>query len=257
MYNQANKYFNEFVKSNYDMNDEKVLHKIDHTYHVVNNAKYICNKLNLDETNTDIAMVIALLHDIGRFTQAKEMKTFREDINNFDHAALGVKLLFEKNEIRNFIIDDKYDEIIKKAIGNHSKYVVDESDLSDIELLHVKIIRDADKLDTFRAKTTEDIYVMANIYPEEIENSLITDKVYNDFMAEKTILSSDRKTGIDIWLSYIAFLFGMEFKCSYELIKEKDYINILFEKFNYKLEKDKMNELRNKALSYLDNKINE
>ena len=255
MYNQANKYFNEFVKSNYDMNDEKVLHKLNHTYHVVNNTKYICSKLSLDETNTDIAMVIALLHDIGRFTQAKEMKTFREDITNFDHATLGVKLLFEMNEIRNFITDSKYDEIIKKAIGNHSKYIIDDNSLSDKELMFIKIIRDADKLDTFRAKSEEDIYVMADINPNDIENSKITDKVYNDFMNEKTILSSDRKSAIDIWISYIAFIFGLEYKCSLELVKEKDYINILFAKFDYKLEKDKMNLLKNKALEYLNNKI--
>ena len=253
MYNQANKYFNEFINNNFDINDEKISHKVKHTYHVVNNAKYICEKLNLDEINTDIAMVIALLHDIGRFDQAKEMKTFREDITNYDHATLGVKLLFEKNEIRNFIIEDKYDEIIKKAIGNHSKYILDESNLSDIEIMHSKIIRDADKIDSFRAKTVDDIYIMSNIYPEDIENSIITDKVYNDFINEKTILSSDRKTGIDIWVSYIAFIFGLEFKCSYELINENDYINKLFNRFNYKDEK--MNDLKNKALNYLDSKI--
>ena len=253
MYNQANKYFNEFINNNFDINDEKISHKVKHTYHVVNNAKYICEKLNLDEINTDIAMVIALLHDIGRFDQAKEMKTFREDITNYDHATLGVKLLFEKNEIRNFITEDKYDEIIKKAIGNHSKYILDESNLSDIEIMHSKIIRDADKIDSFRAKTVDDIYIMSNIYPEDIENSIITDKVYNDFINEKTILSSDRKTGIDIWVSYIAFIFGLEFKCSYELINENDYINKLFNRFNYKDEK--MNDLKNKALNYLDSKI--
>ena len=74
-------------------------------------------------------------------------------------------------------------------------------------------------------------------------------------MNEKTILSKDRKTGIDIWISYIAFIFGLEFKCSYELIKEKDYINKLFDRFEYKLENKKMNELRIKALNYLDMKI--
>ena len=97
---------------------------------------------------------------------------------------------------------------------------------------------------------------MANIYPEDIENSKITEKIYNDFMGEKTILSKDRKTGIDIWISYIAFLFGLEFKCSYELIKEKDYVNKLFDRFNYKLENKKMNILREKALRYLNSKIN-
>ena len=211
MYKLANKYFNEFINNSFDINDEKIAHKVKHTYHVVNNAKYICEKLNLDELNTNIAMVIALLHDIGRFTQAKEMQTFREDITGFDHATLGVKLLFEKNEIRKFVNSNEYDEIIKKAIGNHSKYILDENGLTDNELLHCKIIRDADKIDSFRAKTVDDIYTMANIQPEDIEKSLITDKIYNDFMNENTILSKDRKTGIDIWISYIAFIFGLEF----------------------------------------------
>lgn len=256
MYNSANKYFNKFINDNFDINDEKISHKVKHTYQVVNNAKYICEKLNLDSLNTDIAMVTALLHDIGRFTQAKEMKTFREDITNYDHATLGVKLLFEQNKIRKFVSNNKYDDIIKKAIGNHSKYILDKTDLNDIELLHCKIIRDADKIDSYRAKTVDDIYTMANIYPEDIENSTITEKIYNDFMNEKTILSKDRKTGIDIWISYIAFLFGLEFKCSYELIKEKDYVNKLFDRFNYKLENKKMNILRDKALRYLNSKIN-
>ena len=201
-------------------------------------------------------MVIALLHDIGRFQQAKEMKSFREDITKFDHATLGVKLLFEKNEIRNFVQNNDYDEIIKKAIGNHSKYILDESGLSDKEILHSKIIRDADKIDSFRAKNVDDIYTMANIHREDIENSKITDKIYDDFMSERTILSKDRRSGIDIWISYIAFIFGLEFKCSYELIKNKDYVNKLFDRFEYKKEKVKMNKLRAKALDYLDKKIN-
>lgn len=255
MYISANKYFNDFINTNFNIDNEKILHKIKHTYQVVNNAKYICKKLNLDELNTDIAMVIALLHDIGRFTQAKEMDTFREDITNFDHAALGVKLLFDKNEIRNFISTSKYDEIIKKAIANHSKYSFDESGLSDSEILHCKIIRDADKIDSFRTKAIDDIYTMSNIYAEDIENSIITDKIYNDFMAEKVILSKDRKTGIDIWISYIAFIFDLNFKCSYQLIKENNYINKLFDRFHYKLETKRMSDLRIKALNYLEYKL--
>ena len=47
---------------------------------------------------------------------------------------------------------------------------------------------------------------MANITEYEIENSLISDNIFDDFMNEKTILSKDRKTPIDIWISYIAFI---------------------------------------------------
>jgi len=132
--------------------------------------------LNLDDLNTDIAMVIALLHDIGRFTQAKEMKTFREDIANYDHATLGVKLLFEKDEIRKFVSNNEYDDIIKKAIGNHSKYILENNGLSDIELLHCKILRDADKTDNFRIRQAEEFKAILNNATEEImENGKISD----------------------------------------------------------------------------------
>lgn len=256
-YNSAKKYFGKFLNDNFDINDEKISHKINHTYNVVENAKYLCECLKLDEVNTELAMIIALLHDIGRFDQAKIIKTFREDITSFDHATLGVKLLFEKGEIKNYVDDEIYYPIIKKAIANHSKYVLDETGMTDIEILHCKIIRDADKIDSFRAKTVDDIYTMANINKEDIENSKVTEKVYNTFKEHKTILSKDRQTGLDIWVSYIAFIFGLEFKESYELINQKDYLNKLFNRFEYKTDKRTMVELKECAFDYLNNKLNQ
>ena len=58
---------------------------------------------------------------------------------------------------------DQYDNIIKKAIYNHNKYKIEEN-LNDVELLHRKIIRDADKLDNFRVKETEHF---SNIFPSK------------------------------------------------------------------------------------------
>lgn len=255
MYESAKKYFDFFIKSNFDINNKKIYHKLNHTFNVVDNAKYICEDLKLNNEDKDLAMLIALLHDIGRFDQAQQMHSFREDITNYDHATLGSKLLFEVGKIRNFIEIDKYDEIIKKAIENHSKYILDESNLNERELLHCKIIRDADKLDSFRAKSTDDIFTMANITKKDIELSKITDKIFDDFMSEKTILSKDRKNGIDIWISYIAFVFGFEFASSLKKIKEKNYINILFDRFDYKLDNEKMKLLRKKALDYIDEKL--
>ena len=256
-YEIAKQNFEKFLNSNFDINDEKIRLKINHTYNVVENAKYICECLKLDEINTKLAMIIALLHDIGRFDQAKEMKTFREDITNFDHATLGVKLLFEKGEIKNYIDNESYYSIIEKAIANHSKYILDETNMTENEILHCKIIRDADKIDSFRSKTIDDIYTMANITRDDIENSKVTEKVYNSFKEHKTILSKDRQTGLDIWVSYIAFIFGLEFKGSYELIDNNDYLNKLFNRFEYKVDNSTMEELKKCAFDYLNNKLNQ
>lgn len=256
-YDNTKKYFEKFVNENFDINDSKIKHKMNHTYNVVENAKYLCECLKLDEINTELAMIIALFHDIGRFDQTKEMKTFREDITNFDHATLGVKFLFENGEIKNYIDNELYYPIIKKAIANHSKYILDETGMTDTEILHCKIIRDADKIDSFRAKTVDDIYTMANINKEDIENSKVTEKVYDTFKDHKTILSKDRQTGLDIWVSYIAFIFGLEFKGSYELINKNDYLNKLFNRFEYKVDKSTMEELKKCAFDYLNNKLNQ
>ena len=255
-YGKAKQYFEKYLDENFDLTDKKINHKINHTYRVVENARYLCNGLNLNKENTELALIIALLHDIGRFEQAKEIKSFREDINNYDHASLGVKLLFEKNEIKKYISDTKYYSIIEKAIANHSKYILDESEMTKEEILHCKIIRDADKLDSFKSKIVDDIYTMANITPDDIEDSKVTSKVYESFKLHKTILSKDRETGLDIWISYIALIYGLEFKQSYELVKQKDYINKLFNRFEYKLDNKRMEELKNIVLDYLDSRLN-
>ena len=233
MFEQARERFDEFINSNFDLNNEKIKHKVIHTYHVIKMAEYISDNLGLGEEDKNLAKLIALLHDIGRFDQAKEFGSFREDIKNIDHASLGIKILFEDGMVREFIEDNQYDSTIRNAIANHSKYYLDEENLSEKELLHSRLIRDADKLDSFRVKSIDDIYMMANITEEELENSLISDNIYKDFMSEKTILSKDRKTGIDIWISYIAFIFDFNFTCSLNYIKENDYINKLINRLHY------------------------
>ena len=127
--------------------------------------------------------------------------------------------------------------------------------MTEKERLHAKIIRDADKIDCFRTKATEDIYIMANITEKNIENSKISDKVYNDFMNGKTIFSKDRKTGVDIWISYIAFIFGLEFNSSLKLVKKNNYVNKLFDRYVYKNDFNKIKLLKQKANSYLESRV--
>lgn len=117
--------------------------KIVHTYHVAENAKKIAEKLNLSKEDIELAELIGILHDIGRFEELKITK----ELNSvkFDHARHGSKMLFEKGMIRKFIEDNQYDGIIKKAIENHNKLKIEEN-LDERTLLHSKIIRDADKL---------------------------------------------------------------------------------------------------------------
>ena len=64
----AQKSFQEYFKK-YDTNDGSIVLKIKHTLEVIKKSEYIANGLGLDKENIELAKIIALLHDIGRFEQ--------------------------------------------------------------------------------------------------------------------------------------------------------------------------------------------
>ena len=253
-YNKSLQAFKDYLKK-YDINNGMIALKVRHTYGVVSLSEYIAKDINLSNEDVELAKLIALLHDIGRFEQAKEYGDFR-DYTSLDHAELGIKILFEDNLIRKFIDSDKYDNIILKAIKNHNKLKI-ESGLNERELLHAKIIRDADKADNFRVKANDKFEDIFNSTKEKIENSFISDKIYNDFMNQKVIVSSQRITDIDHWVSYLALIFDFNYTSGLKYIKEKNYINIIIDRIDYKNKetKEKMEIIRTFTTNYIDNKL--
>lgn len=248
--------FKEYL-SNFDNQDNPGFNlKVVHTYHVVDNAVMISKKQGLSEEDTNLAALIGILHDIGRFDELKNLKKF-DSVGN-DHAMFASKILFEEGLITNFIDTDKYNNIIKKAIENHNKKQIEDG-LSDKELLHAKIIRDADKLDNYRVKQEEKI---ENIFPgivnskEELENSLISDNVYNSVMKEECVDIKDRKYPLDYWICVLAFTFDLNFKETLSIVKENNYIDILIDRFNYNNCKEKMNKIRNVLNDYIEKRLN-
>lgn len=249
--NIAEKEFKKYLK-NYDSNNGSIKLKIVHTYKTVECAEYIAKNLELSEEDVKLAKLIGLLHDIGRFEQRKTTNKF-DDSKKFDHAQYVVKILFQDNMIRKFIKEDSYDNVIYKAIINHSKYKIDEG-LNEKELLHAKIIRDADKLDNFRVKEIEYFGNMFEYNPETIENEQITPIIFEDFMDHKQILKENRVTQIDNIVSYIAFIFDLNFDITKQYIKNKDYIRKIIGRVNYQNEdtKIKMKQIEKCADEYLN-----
>lgn len=253
-YKYALKAFREYLKG-YNLNDPKINLKVIHTYGVVELSEYIARDLNLDDENIQLSKLIALLHDIARFEQLKQFGAY-EDFKTFDHADLGVKILFEDKLIRNFLEDSKYDNIIYKAIKNHNKLNI-EYGLTEEELLHSKIVRDADKTDNFRVAVVDSFEAILNSTKEKLENDVITDKINNDFMNNKIIINHERKTDIDAWVAVIAFIFDYNFNSGLKYIKEKNYIDLAIDRLDYKVPdtKIKMQKIKKHANDYLNKKL--
>ena len=89
--------------------------------------------------SVQLAKIIGLLHDIGRFEQIKRFHSFEP--GTMDHAMYGADLLFGPEQmIRRFVKDPSFDQLICVAIAKHSDFklegIEDERTLSKTGRIH-------------------------------------------------------------------------------------------------------------------------
>lgn len=241
----------EFIEytSKYDTKNEHISRKIGHSIRVMNISKEIATKIGLTQEEIKIAELIGLLHDIARFEQYTQFETFN-DLNSFDHGNYALEIL--DKDIRRYIENNKYDEIIRKAIKNHNKFEIEEG-ITEKELVFAKLIRDADKIDI--------IYEAVEMFWKGIENQInntkISESVEKQFKNYKQIKrdkNSEKEPNIDEIIGVIAFIFDINYRESFEIIKKQNYINKILDRFEFKDKetKEKIKEIKNIANTYIN-----
>lgn len=238
--------FAEYVR-NYDPSDEKIKLKIDHTYRVAGLCQRIAESLGLSEPDVDIAWLLGMLHDIGRFEQIRCFGTFN-DVQSVDHAEFGADLLFKEGLIRKFA-EGYYEEcelarsgneeaeqiiknnehhnkdtgLIEMAIRQHNKYRVKE-DLTERQRMFCDILRDADKVDIFKVNADIPMEIIYDVTTEELKNGVITKEVLESFYKKETVLKSVRRSAVDHIVGHISLLFELVYKESYRQAREQGYV---------------------------------
>lgn len=254
---RAHKEFDHYLDS-FDRDNEKIGLKIIHTNEVVRCAGEIARRMNLTQEDRELAEVIALLHDIGRFEQVRKYNSFEPA--TMDHAHFGVELLFGSDGsddpwIRSFVASDRWDDIIREAIGRHSDYSVGSIEDERI-LLHARLIRDADKLDNCRVKLVDDMKVLVGMDAEEVGAQPVTDVVFQACMDGRSVRSADRVTKMDYWISYIAYFFDINFRETFQIIKENDFVNRIIDRVPYSNPdtRGKMEQIRKMVNEFVEGK---
>lgn len=256
----------------YDISDEKIKLKVEHTYRVAGLCDRIARSLGLAVEDIDLAWAIGMLHDIGRFDQVRQYGTF-SDADSVDHAHYASELLFDKGMIMdyfgsanpgiyNYIENENTCSaglseslgIIKKAVYNHSAYKIEEG-LCEREVLFCNIIRDADKLDIFKVVNDtplEDIY---SVDKEEIPKAEVTDAVMQALREKHAVLRSLKKTPADYIAAYIALVFELVFPESFYIAKEQGYLDKLLDfKTDNQVTKQQFKEIRKITEEYIKEK---
>ena len=253
---KAKEYFKKYSLG-FDLEQVRIKLKMIHMYHVSENARKIAQALELPQEDVDLAELIGLLHDIGRFEQWKQYETYSDKLS-IDHGIKGVEVLFGDKEIRNFIVDDTYDSIIFKAINNHNKLEI-ERGLTERELLHCRIVRDADNIDIFRVCQEEPPENFTHFGSKNVASEILTPEFAEEFKKEKPLIYANAKNDMDIMVAIMGHTFAIYFKESLKMLKDADYLYKFVENIHAQdgYTREKLNEIADFAMNFINKQIGE
>ena len=211
--------FKKYVEK-FNLNEKAIERKYKHSLRVMEKAKEIAINNNLSTQDIEIVTIVGLLHDYARFPQWTKYKTF-SDKDSEDHGNWAVKLLFEDGDIQNYADKIKYYDEIYDAIKNHNKYIL-PSNLSEHNIIISNIIRDADKLDIF--------YLFSeykDLIPEDDND--INEDITKDFYNNENIDYRKVKNVSDKLILNLSMVYDLNFKYSYENLKNNKIIEKIYE----------------------------
>lgn len=142
------KFADSYVRGADIKESEGYLLKKQHTIRVLGKVDEILLRSPTIDNETKLVIELtAILHDIGRFPEWKNTRSF-SGILGVDHCEIGA-IMLENGMIKKFIPEErKYDSIIILAVREHGKITLPEN-LSKQQLTVCQVIRDADRLDIF------------------------------------------------------------------------------------------------------------
>ena len=223
-------WFLQYFRSFYTGSEEdrrNLLLKEEHTRHVCENIRCIAKELALEGTEALLAETIALFHDLGRFPQYAEYKTFR-DSRSVNHASLGAEVLSCEGVLGT--LPENEQRIILQAIKFHNAYAVPGIGDNDA-LLFMKLIRDADKLDIWRvfaeylALPEKDRPSAAGLGLPDIPE--YSGNVLSCVLSRRMASLSTVKSLNDFILMQLSWVYDLNFRASFILLRERNLLKKL------------------------------
>jgi len=208
-------------------NLEEVDLKIEHSYRVRDRALEIAKSEKLGERDLELAAIIGLFHDLGRFQQALNFGTMDDRITGL-HGELSADVFMESAPKENFSPQEV--EVIADSLRCHNLFKVPDG-LNGRSLFFTRLIRDADKLDIFQfyseiardkgnqARGFRFIMSTESAIKGECTPELLAGVLRGENLNVGSIRNSnDRK------LVQLSMVFNLNFTYSYQWLLEKGYL---------------------------------
>ena len=246
--------FESYAKE-YNLEDVKIRLKYDHTFRVAENAERIAGSLSLSPEDTDLAWLLGILHDIGRFEQLRRCGTFQDRVS-VNHAALSADILFHEGLIERFREDRSEDALIEKAVRLHNVFRLPV--LTWREYTFCAILRDADKADILRVNCETPRTEIYDLPEEAFYTSGISDAVFADAMRMENVNRENSRTAIDYLVGHICFVFGLVYPESVRQAAAQGYLDemLAFQSKN-PAARERFRRIRETVTEYMERRLRE
>ncbi|HIJ60936.1 MAG TPA: HD domain-containing protein [Nitrospirae bacterium] len=220
-------YGNSFFEDSVEHNKNYQL-KIEHTFRVCEHSVNICNSLDIDNSLKDLIWLSSVFHDVGRFPQYKQYRTFKDSIS-INHGLLSSKIAEKEGILSDFSESDR--NILLTALKFHNAYQIPEDICDQRTLLCLKAVRDADKLDIWQV--FRDLYSDSHAdKPSAVglglqEEPTISKAVIESIKSKKVVKLSDVANLNDVKLLQLSWIFDLNFKVSFKVFEERQYLNLI------------------------------
>ncbi len=238
--------FREYT-ARYDVQDEKVRLKVEHTWRVAELCERIARSLGMTKEEQELAWFAGLLHDVGRFEQLRRYGTFI-DAQSIDHARYGAKILFgkalteqvlrqgqvhlrgqeeagakEAGSIRDYAADPQEDVLLCTAVAWHSAYRIPEG-LDERTARFCNILRDADKIDILKVNVDFPLEEIYNVSTQELRSCQASPEVMDAFYEEHAVLRSLKRTAADHLIGHVSLVYELVYPVSLRIVREQGYL---------------------------------
>lgn len=235
MLQKTKKWFQWYTKQFYTDNptcNKNILLKAKHCIRVAKIISDIAFHEDFNDKEQELVQVMGLLHDIGRFEQYRQFKTFA-DHKSVNHGQLGVDILKQEKCLHG--LSNEHQEWIHNAILFHNRPALPQNADQKI-LAFARLVRDADKIDIFhlsynyfRQRTEKNKNTTLELHLDERED--ITDKIYNSIMAGTLAVMKDIETLNDFKALQISWIFDINYQRSFKILRERKAIDKIYSTF--------------------------
>jgi len=205
---------------NYDL-------KITHTHQVCALMRRLAAAEGLSAADQRLAEAVALCHDVGRFPQYRQYRTFNDPLS-VNHAALAIQTL--KAEGALLCLPPKQQELLLQGVALHNVFILPARLRSEVLRLAL-LIRDADKLDIWRVLIehyTVPVAQRASAVTWELPvTGSCSSRALSEIVAQRMVDRALLETADDFKLLQLSWVFDLNFRESFAILLERDYIETL------------------------------